>query len=149
VSPGVELRAAAVDDIDVRTAYLLWQLREAAFVVEQECAYQELDGRDLEPGTVHVWASLGGTPVGYLRVLEDPGSSGARLKIGRVVVSPSQRGRGIAGALLRRALAIIGDRPSHLDAQSHLAGWYAGFGYRPCGEEFVEDGIPHTPMSRD
>ena len=49
---------------------------------------------------------------------------------------------------MRRALAVVGDRPSVLDAQSYLAHWYARFGYEASGPEFVEDGIPHVPMRR-
>jgi ElaA protein len=141
---GPVVRVAAFDELDLRTAYLLWQLRESVFVVEQECAYPELDGRDLEPGTRHVWLAADTAPVGYLRVLDD----GPHARIGRVLVARSHRGRGLGDVLLRAALDVVGDRPSRLDAQSPLAGWYAGFGYRQDGAEFVEDGIPHTPMSR-
>ena len=140
----VETHVAHFDQLDPRTAYALWALRVSVFVVEQACAYQELDGRDLEPGTRHVWATAAGEPVGYLRVLED----GHRLRIGRVLVAPAHRGQGLAGRLMAEALTLVGDRPSVLDAQSPLAGWYAGFGYRACGPEFVEDGIPHVPMRR-
>jgi ElaA protein len=139
-----DVRAAAFDDLDPRTAYLLWQLRQDVFVVEQQCPYPDLDGRDLEPGTRHLWVSEGARPVGYLRLLED--GQGAR--IGRVLVAADRRGRGIAEALLRAALDLVGDRASHLDAQSYLAHWYARFGYEPSGPEFVEDGIPHIPMRR-
>lgn len=147
--PSYDVRVAAFAELGARTAYLLWALREAVFVVEQECAYQELDGRDLEPGTRHVWAELSGDPdggpVGYLRVLDD----GEHARIGRVLVSPSHRGAALSGVLMRAGLEVIGARASVLDAQTPLAGWYAGFGYAQDGEPFVEDGIPHTPMRRE
>jgi ElaA protein len=139
-----QVHVAAIDDLDVRTAYRLWQLREAAFVVEQECPYPELDGRDLEPGTRHVWVEVDATPVGYLRVLED----GELAKVGRVVVTPSHRGTGVSDLLMRTALEVIGERRARLDAQSPLARWYSGFGFVVDGPEFVEDGIAHLPMSR-
>ncbi len=145
---GYDVRVATFDELDPRTAYRLWALRESVFVVEQACAYLELDGRDLEHGTRHVWSTDGSDddrPVGYLRVLDD----GSQARVGRVLVAPSHRGRGLSEALVRTALAVIGDRPSRLDAQSPLAGWYATFGYRQDGEEFVEDGIAHVPMHRD
>lgn len=138
------VRVAAFDDLDSRTAYSLWRLRESVFVVEQGCAYAELDGRDLEAGTRHVWVADGGRPVAYLRVLEDPDG----IRIGRVLVAVSHRGRGLAGLLMRRALDLVGDRPSRLDAQSYLAEWYAGLGYSVTGPEFLDDGIPHVPMRR-
>ena len=141
--PDPELYVAQFDQLDARKAYLLWALRESVFVVEQHCPYQELDGRDLEPGTRHVWVEEDGRPVGYLRLLE-----GDVPRIGRVLVAPSHRGRGLAGTLLSAALDLVGDRPSELDAQSYLAGWYRGYGYEQVGPEFLDDGIPHVPMRR-
>jgi ElaA protein len=138
------VRVAGFSELDARTAYWLWQLRCAVFVVEQECPYLDLDGRDLEPTTRHVWVADGETPVGYLRILD--GEDG--LRIGRVVVAATHRGRGIAELLMRRAVELVGDRPSRLDAQSYLAQWYTRFGYRQTGPEFLDDGIPHTPMAR-
>lgn len=141
-----DVRVAGFDELDALTAYRLWQLRESVFVVEQECAYLELDGRDVEPGTRHLWVEGDGDgPVGYLRLLDE----GDHARIGRVLVAPSHRGHGVSGALMRAALDVVGDRPSVLSAQTPLAGWYATFGYVADGDPFVEDGIPHTPMRRD
>ena len=92
-----DVRVDAFDDLDARTAYLLWQLRESVFVVEQQCAYQELDGRDLEPGTRHLWVDSPDGPVGYLRLLDD----GDHARIGRVLVVRAHRGRGLSDALMR------------------------------------------------
>jgi ElaA protein len=148
--PGVTLiHTATFDDLDTRTAYLLWQLRERVFVVEQECAYLDLDGRDLEQETRHVWADQDGRPVAYLRVLaEEAGTAPYGVRIGRVVVAPEQRGQGLAHQLMRAALEKVGDRPCRLDAQAYLVEWYRGLGFEQVGEEFLEDGIPHVPMSR-
>jgi ElaA protein len=145
--PGGEpekVRVEAFEELEPRTAYLLWQLRVSVFVVEQQCPYQELDGRDLEPATRHVWTGTPDRPTGYLRVLDD----GDHARIGRVLVAPAHRGRGLSHALMRAALELIGDRPSTLDAQAPLAPWYAGYGYTQAGVEFIEDGIPHVPMRR-
>jgi len=139
------VRVSTFADLDGRTAYRLWQLRESVFVVEQDCPYLELDGRDVDPGTLHVWVADEDVPVGYLRILEDPDGPA---RVGRVLVAASARGRGIAGTLMQRALVEIGTRPSVLDAQSYLADWYRRFGYQQDGQEFLEDGIPHIPMRR-
>ncbi|MGH3368550.1 MAG: GNAT family N-acetyltransferase [Nocardioidaceae bacterium] len=136
------VRNASFEELDARTGYLLWQLRESVFVVEQHCAYAELDGRDLEPGTRHLWVEQAGRPVGYLRVLVDPDG----MRLGRVLVAPGHRGRGIAGRLVRAARDVVGDRPCRLDAQAHLVDWYRGQGFETCGAEFLDDGIPHVPM---
>ncbi len=138
------IHASDFAGLDPRTAYLLWQLRSDVFVVEQDCPYLDLDGRDLEPETVQLWVEEDGAPVACLRILED----GDVARIGRVVVHPGRRGRGLAAALLEAALRRIGDRPSVLDAQAHLSRWYARFGYRRVGDDFLEDGILHTPMCR-
>jgi ElaA protein len=135
---------SAFGDLDVTTLYAILKLRGDVFVVEQKCAYPDLDGRDTEPGTRHVWFSRDGAIHAYLRILDD----GTHQRIGRVVTAPGARGAGLAGRLVTEALRLIGDRPSVLDAQAHLAGFYARFGYEPTGPEFLEDGIPHIPMLR-
>jgi ElaA protein len=138
------IKSARFADLDTATLYRLLKLRVDVFVVEQECAYPELDGRDTEPGTVHLWAEQDGEITGYLRILDD----GAAARIGRVLTAKSARGTGLAGRLMDHALEAIGDRPSVLDAQSHLEKFYQRYGYVQSGPSFVEDGIPHTPMAR-
>jgi ElaA protein len=141
----VTVRVLAFDDLDARTAYDVWRLRLDVFVVEQACPYPDLDGRDLEPGTRHVLLTGGdGALQGYLRLLDDGGVA----RIGRVVLAPAARGRGLADQLVRAALAESAGREVVLDAQSPLAGWYAGFGFEVSGPEFLEDGIAHLPMRR-
>ena len=138
-----DVRVARFDELSAETAYRLWALRAEVFVVEQDCPYLDLDGRDLEPGTRHLWVEGGGQPVATLRLLDD-----GQLRIGRVATREGHRGTGLAAALVREALVIAGDRAVVLDAQSHLVDWYQQFGFEPSGRGFVEDGIPHTPMRR-
>ena len=133
------------DELDVRTAYDVWRLRQDVFVVEQACPYPDLDGRDVEPGTRHVLLTAdNGSLIGYLRLLDED----THARIGRVVLTGSARGRGQADQLVTAALAEAGNREVRLDAQSPLAGWYAGFGFVVDGPEFLDDGIPHLPMRR-
>ncbi|NMO54203.1 GNAT family N-acetyltransferase [Actinoplanes sp. TBRC 11911] len=139
-----ELRTASFADLDAGTLYAILKLRSDVFVVEQECAYADPDGRDIEPGTRHAWIERDGEIRAYLRILHD----GDVQRIGRVVTAKSARGAGLAGRLLDEALKIIGNRPSVLDAQSYLVSFYTKYGYEPSGPEFVEDGIPHVPMLR-
>lgn len=122
--------------------YRICRLRQQVFVLEQECLYADLDGRDLNPGTLHVLMTTGDDLVGYARVLDD----GTVWRIGRVLLDPSVRGRGWADRLITTALAAVSGRDVVLDAQSPLARWYGTFGFIVDGPEFVEDGIPHTPM---
>lgn len=140
------LRTARFDELDAATLYALLRLRCDVFVVEQHCPYPELDGRDSEPGTEHVWLDHDGLPAAYLRILREPGG----YRIGRVCTAVAHRGAGHAARLLRWALHRIGpDAGCVLDAQAHLAGFYAGFGFTVTGSEYLEDGIPHVPMRRD
>jgi ElaA protein len=127
--------------------YALLRLRVDVFIAEQHCPYPDLDGRDLEPGTRHVWLSdEAGGPVAYLRMLEEPDGTA---RIGRVCVTAAARGRGLARELMAHALGLLDARPCVLHAQAHLVDFYAGLGFRPTGPEYDEDGIPHVPMRRD
>lgn len=133
-------------ELSTTELYDLLRLRCDVFVVEQACAYPELDGRDTEPGTVHHWVigADGGPIAAYLRTLVDPDGT---VRIGRVATAPGARGRGLAARLVRH----VGDTtsgPIVLDAQSYLVPWYEQLGYEVAGAEFVEDGIPHVPMRR-
>jgi ElaA protein len=140
------LHRATPDELDLATLYALLRLRVEVFVVEQACPYPELDGQDLDPSTVHLWLTGdAGNVQGYLRLLTD----GPRRRIGRVCTARSARGTGVARQLMVAALDELGSAPCVLDAQSHLAGFYASFGFVPDGEEFVEDGIAHLPMRRE
>ena len=137
------LRRVRGDDLTTAELHAVLRLRAEVFVVEQDCAYLDPDGHDLEPSTAHLWLEgAGGQVASYLRVLPEPGG-GAR--IGRVVTAPGHRGHGLAGRLLDAALDGT-ERPVLLHAQSHLAGMYERHGFVIDGDPFLDDGIPHTPM---
>jgi ElaA protein len=141
----VRISAVPFAALDPLTAYSLWKLRQDVFVVEQECPYPDLDGRDLAPETRHVvMEDDGGVVLGCARVLDD----GDEWRIGRVALHRTVRGQGWADRLMQAALAVCPDRDVVLDAQSPLATWYATFGFEVCGPEFLDDGIPHLPMVR-
>lgn len=138
------VQVASFDDLDPRTAYAVWRLRQQVFVVEQDCPYPDLDGRDLEDTTRHLVLLDDDRVVGTLRILDDGGWA----RIGRVVVAPEARGRGLAALLMDEAIALVADREVRLDAQTGLTGFYAGYGFEVAGPEFDEDGIMHVPMRR-
>jgi ElaA protein len=144
-SADLVVREAALADLPPAVLYALLRLRVDVFVVEQECAYPELDGRDVEPTCRHVWAESGGVPVATLRVLRDADGRG---RIGRVATAVEFRGAGVAGRLVHRALELLPGVDVVLDAQAHLEQWYARFGFVADGAQFQEDGIPHVPMLR-
>ena len=139
------IRSAPTREVDSVTLHDVLRLRQDVFVIEQQCLYADLDGRDLEEGTTQVWAEDdAGTVVATLRLLDD----GAARRIGRVATAPAARGQGIAAAMMTAALeATTG--PVVLDAQHHLAHWYERFGFVITGDEYLDDGIPHVPMRLD
>lgn len=132
------------DQLPVRMAYDVWRLRQQVFVVEQDCPYPDLDGRDLEPATRHVVLLEDDVVVGTLRVLDDGGWA----RIGRVVVASVARGRGLAARLMDEAMGVCGDREVRLDAQIGLTGFYEDYGFEVTGPAFDDDGVMHVPMRR-
>ncbi|MGT2426286.1 GNAT family N-acetyltransferase [Amnibacterium kyonggiense] len=147
----ITLHRATAAELDPVVLYRLLELRVAVFVVEQRAAYADLDGRDVEPGAELLWAEEDGAVVATLRVLRD--AEPAALRIGRVATAPGVRGRGVASALMREAVARCEDLdpalPVLLDAQEHLADWYGRFGFLATADHHVEDGIPHVTMRRE
>jgi ElaA protein len=134
--------AVPFDRLDPYAVYGVCKIRQDVFVVEQQCPYPDLDGRDAEPGTRHVLLMVDDVLLGYARVLDDDDV----WRIGRVLLAPDARGRGWADPIMETALSVCTGRDVVLDAQSPLAGWYATFGFEVDGPEFLEDGIPHLPM---
>lgn len=130
--------------------YTLLQLRSEVFVVEQSCAFQDIDGQD--EAALHL---LGHTDTGelaaYARLFE-AGISYPEASIGRVVVSPRYRRYGLGRDLLRHAIAecaaLFGEQPIQIGAQLYLKAFYESFGFRQHGEGYLEDGIPHIHMVR-
>jgi ElaA protein len=139
-----DIRDAQLSAIDPVTLYRILALRTDVFVVEQNCAYPELDGRDLEPSTRLVWAEDDAAVLATLRLLVEPDGTA---RIGRVATSPGARGRGLAARLMARALELADGRPVGLHAQSYLVAWYERFGFVRTGPDFDDDGIAHAPMS--
>ncbi len=132
--------------------YALLRLRTDVFVVEQQCAYPELDGKDTDPGVLHVLGTTHTSALAaYLRVLP-PGLSYAEPSIGRVVVAAASRGTGLAHALLREGIGLVHTHwpgsAIQLGAQAHLQSFYAAHGFAPSSAPYLEDGIPHLDMLR-
>lgn len=145
---------ARLRDVPPETLYRVMWLRVSVFVVEQRAAYPELDGRDLETDAELLWIEEDGDVVATARLLLDAAEDkrDATARIGRVATAHAARGRGFAAYIMRAAVARSAERwpnlPVALDAQTHLADWYARFGFEVCGAGFLEDDIPHVPMRR-
>jgi ElaA protein len=137
------IRSAPTRELDLDTLYAILRLRAEVFVVEQNCAYLDLDGRDLEPDAIQVWIERPDGVVGALRILAE--SDGSR-RIGRVAVAERARGERLGDDLMVEALRLAAGARVLLDAQTYLVPWYERLGFGRAGADFVEDGIPHTPM---
>jgi ElaA protein len=132
-------------DIDPLVLYGILSLRVAVFIVEQECAYADLDGRDAEPETRLLWtADETGAILATVRTLHE----GEARRIGRVATAVAARGNGYAAVLMQNAVDECDGREIFLDAQERLEGWYARFGFARAGRNFLEDDIVHVPMVR-
>jgi ElaA protein len=122
------------------------KLRAEVFVVEQESLYLDVDGRDLDSGTVHYWlADDDGRILAYLRLLTEPDGE---QRIGRVVTAKDARGSGLGYQVMAAAVEDLNGAASVLDAQTYAQGFYERFGYVAEGEEYIEDGIAHVTMRR-
>jgi ElaA protein len=138
-----EVHVAHLDELSARTLLGILAVRQDVFVVEQNCVYADIDARDAEAATLHLWIEdENGQVVSTLRVLSE-GDAGHR--IGRVATLAASRRRGHSAALVRRAIELT-EPPIVLSAQAYLIDWYARFGFEVCGERWVEDGIEHAPM---
>lgn len=137
-------------DLTVEELYSFLRLRTDVFMWEQHADDQELDGRDAEPLTRHVWIEDERGCAAYLRVLWNavPEHRDAHRVIGRVAVRSDRRGDGLARALMARAIEELAGEASMLHAQEQVVGLYERFGYEVFGASYEEAGIPHRSMYR-
>ena len=137
------------EELTVAEVYAVLQLRAEIFVVEQDCPYQDVDGKDAD--SYHVLGGDSHWLEAYARIVK-PGISYKEMAIGRVVVKAHLRGTGAGKELMRQCHAFIdqelGAQPIRISAQSHLTHFYEQVGYVSTGKEYLEDGIPHTEMIR-
>lgn len=131
------------DELTTRELYNLLALRTEVFVVEQDCPYQEVDGKDMTAH--HYWIEEDGMIVAALRVLVEE----TPIAIGRVVTKVSHRGKGYSRKLMEAAVADFGDCELYLQAQTYVEPFYASFGFSRMSEEYLEDDIPHIDMIRE
>jgi ElaA protein len=136
-------------DLTPDVLYAFLRLRSAIFVVEQDCVFPEMDGRD--PQCEHLCGWDGAELVAYLRLVP-PAVRTAEISLGRVVVAQPARGAGLGRAAMHEGLARCAQRypgqPVKVSAQQHLEEFYRGLGFARVGEPYDEDGIRHVDMVR-
>jgi len=137
-------------DLALTELYDILQLRSEVFVVEQDCVYQDIDGKDAE--ALHVIGFKNGKVVAYTRCFK-PGYYFEEAAIGRVVVKDSERKFGYGHEIMKASDKAIKDHFNtsniKLSAQQYLIKFYESHGYNTTGEGYLEDGIPHIAMIKD
>ncbi len=135
--------------LSVKELYDILQLRSEVFVVEQDCVYQDIDGKDDK--ALHLFAYKNKILVAYARLF-GPGDYFEDASIGRVVVKQSERKYGYGHQLMQEANKAVEnnfkDSKIHLSAQQYLVKFYNTHGYKEVGEGYLEDGIPHIGMEK-
>jgi ElaA protein len=125
----------------------VFTLRSEVFVVEQDCVYQDIDGKDRQ--AKHVLGKEGKELVAYSRIFE-PGGYFKEASFGRAVVKKNKRGKGLGDELVKETLKIMRSvwpkTKAKISAQTHLLAFYNKHGFKSSGEKYLEDGIPHIKM---
>jgi ElaA protein len=147
--PVVRWQCCALNALDPEQLFAVCAAREAVFVVEQNCAYQELDGFDLHALHLIAWADQ--QLAAYARILA-PGTRFDAPSIGRVLTPKSFRRLGLGRALMQKALEQMGAlypaQAVQISAQTYLGNFYAEFGFVAISTPYLEDGLPHIEMRR-
>ena len=128
----------------------IFSLRSEVFIVEQDCVYQDIDGKDT--AALHIIGiDKSKKPVAYSRILRAGHAYKSYTAIGRVVVAQTHRSQNFGHELVKYSLEKAGEHfngvPIKISAQSHLVPFYNVHGFKTLGEEYLEDGIPHIAMT--
>ena len=139
----METKCKFFSELTTRELYEIMRVRVGIFIVEQNCIYQELDGRDYD--SLHFFFEEDGQVLAYLRAFQKDEDT---VQMGRVVTL--HHGTGLGGRLLHEGLARIRSlmKPKQIviEAQCYATGFYEKEGFQICSEPFMDDGIPHVKM---
>jgi ElaA protein len=137
------------NELSLEELYSVLQLRSEVFVVEQNCVYQDIDGKDEK--AVHLLGEIDGLLVAYARLFQ-PNDYFEQASIGRVIVKPSHRELKLGHELMRQSISAVADwfetHQITISAQLYLKKFYEGHGFVQTSETYLEDDIPHIEMKR-
>lgn len=141
-----EFQQKSFDQLTATELFEIYRIRVAVFVVEQDCAYQEVD--DLDSHAQHLFTrDAAGHITAYARLIDE----GQQVRIGRVLVAPANRGNGAGRRLVQVALTAAertypAAKATVIQAQAYLQDFYASFGFQPTSAIYLDTGIPHLDM---
>jgi len=148
----IKWKCKSFAELNTQQLFDLIKLRIDIFIVEQTCAYSELDEKDRDKNTLHLMGSDEDKLICCARLLA-PGTSYPDTSIGRFAVAESYRQQGIGDALMSQCLQQISHAwPEHnirISAQQYLSAFYSGFGFTQTSDMYLEDGIPHIEMLKN
>lgn len=143
----LEIKTKTFKELTIQELYSILQLRSEVFVVEQDCVYQDIDGKDQK--AIHVLGYKNKNLVAYTRCFKT-GDYFNKASIGRVVVAKKERkynyGYDIMNASTEAIKNYFNESTIKLSAQTYLKQFYNNLGFKEIGEEYLEDGIPHIAM---
>jgi ElaA protein len=135
------------DELSSHELYAIIKLRNEVFVVEQNCVFQDADGKDQY--CYHLSGMVDDEIAAYARLVPS-GISYPNIAIGRVITSPNYRRVGFGKALMAQAIdecyRLFGKQPIKIGAQLYLKDFYQSFGFEQTSEMYLEDDIPHIEM---
>lgn len=144
----IDWKSYSFEQLDLQLFHDIVALRIAVFVVEQNCPYQELDGKDVR--SMHVVGTTENNEIVALARIVPPKYDYNIPSIGRVIVNEKFRSFGYGHDLMRECVHIAMEKfgmvDIHLSAQAHLEQFYASHGFESTGKTYLEDGIPHVEM---
>lgn len=145
----IQFKISRFNELSAAELYLVLQLRESVFIVEQNCVYHDIDGKDDK--ALHVLGKYEDEIVAYARLFK-PGDYFEQASIGRVLVSPDYRDRKWGHELMRAAIAAIESEFNsgaiEISAQLYLQQFYQAHGFTAISETYLEDDISHIRMLR-
>jgi ElaA protein len=143
----MEIFIKTFKELNTEELYTILQMRSEVFVVEQNCVYQDIDGKDDK--ALHVIGTINNTIVAYTRCFK-AGDYFSEASIGRVLIREDHRSKGLAHVIMDRSVQVIKERFNSrvikVSAQTYLKSFYEAHGFKKKGEEYMEDGIPHIAM---
>ncbi|MBU3744103.1 MAG: GNAT family N-acetyltransferase [Sediminibacterium sp.] len=146
-SPDITIQCLPFDSLTPHQLYTIIQLRNAVFVVEQNCVFQDADGKDPYCHHLMIWQEK--ELAAYARLVP-PGIAYEYMSIGRVISSVKMRRKGAGKLLMQEAIqqcrSLFGAGPIQIGAQLYLKDFYGSFGFRAMGEVYLEDNIEHIHM---